>query len=107
VVASELIGDREEWDGSRLTLGSPECTNYSVSRGTIGRLYLFFSPNVQALVGLDCIKRAKTSVDILFGGLGRIQRAKRPMLIRCSLFSSLCEQSTTFAVYLLSEGHSH
>jgi hypothetical protein len=29
------------------------------------------------LAGLGRIKRAKTSVGILFGGLGRIQRAKK------------------------------
>jgi hypothetical protein len=68
---------------------------------------LFWALWAQTLAGLGRIKRAKTSVDISFGGLGRSQRAKRPMLIGCSMFPSLCEQSTTPAICLPSEGHSH
>jgi hypothetical protein len=60
---------------------------------------------MQVLVGLSHIKWAKTSFGISFGGMGRIQRAKRPMLIGCSQFSSLWEQSTTPAICLPSEGH--
>jgi hypothetical protein len=68
---------------------------------------LFWAPCAQVLAGLGRIKRAKTNVGILFGGLGCCQRAKRPMLIGCSLFPSLCEQSTTPIVCLPTEGHSH
>jgi hypothetical protein len=44
-------------------------------------LHPFWAPWAQALAGLGRIKWAKTSVDISFGGLGRSQRAKKPMLI--------------------------
>jgi hypothetical protein len=77
------------------------------TRGVIGSLHFFWAPWVQVLAGLDRIKRAKTSIDISFGGLCCIQRAKKPMLIGCSHFSSQCKQSTTPAVCLPSEGHSH
>jgi hypothetical protein len=58
----------------------------------------FWIPWAQVLMGLDRMQRAKTSLDVLFGGLSRFQRVKRPRLIGCSLFLFLCEQSTQSAI---------